>query len=428
MSAVILDSVGKVYPGGQRAVTDLSLKIADGELFVLLGPSGCGKSTTLRMIAGLERITAGSLWLGDRLANDLSPRERNIAMVFQHGALYPHRTVRGNLGFPLQIARTNTEDAARRVVEMARVLGIDQTLDRRPNTLSGGQQQRVAMGRAIIREPTVYLMDEPLSNLDAGLRSELRAEVGGLIRQLGVTTLYVTHDKMEALTLADRLAVLRDGILEDVGTPTEMYESPATAFVAAFLGAPHINLLTVTLQVQPTKGIVLHLGTQQLTVPWSDPRTEWLVLHHDSTIVLGLRSDALRPTGTSHRGPVLTGHIRTLEYHGHEWLAHIDAGIAVADATEVGRWDRPGPGRARPSGLTRRATALWRPGGWRGEPPPRPPGGKGEQIGTHRRAELLARLQSRDGYSNGATIHLAVDLDRALMFGQDGRRIDPVHR
>ncbi|HEX2316992.1 MAG TPA: ATP-binding cassette domain-containing protein [Thermomonospora sp.] len=425
MSAVTLESVSKVYPGGHRAVADLSLRIADGEFFVLLGPSGCGKSTTLRMVAGLEEITTGGLWLDDRPANELSPRERNVAMVFQNGALYPHRTVRDNIRFPLEMARADQADASRRVVEMARALGIDQTLDRLPGTLSGGQRQRVAMGRAIIREPAVFLMDEPLSNLDAALRTDLRVEIGGLVRGLGVTTLYVTHDQVEALTLADRIAVLRDGFLEDVGTPTQVYESPATAFVAAFLGAPQINLLAAVPEAVPGEGVVLHLGAQRLTVPWSDPRAEHIAGHHAETVILGIRSDALRPTGDPHLGPVLSGHVRTLEYHGHEWLAHIDAGVTVVDAATIGRRaQQPEPAAARPAaGVAGRALSLLRGGPGRREAAEPP-----AHVGTHRRAELLARLHSRDGYGHGTGIHLAVDLDRVLVFGRDGRRVDPLDR
>ncbi|SEG10843.1 multiple sugar transport system ATP-binding protein [Thermomonospora echinospora] len=425
MSAVVLDSVSKVYPGGQRAVADLSLEIADGEFFVLLGPSGCGKSTTLRMVAGLEEITTGGLWLDGRLANELTPRERNVAMVFQNGALYPHRTVRDNIGFPLEIARADQAEASARVVEMARALGIDPTLDRLPGTLSGGQRQRVAMGRAIIREPAVFLMDEPLSNLDAALRTDLRVEIGGLVRGLGVTTLYVTHDQVEALTLADRIAVLRDGFLEDVGTPPQIYESPATAFVAGFLGAPQINLLAAVPEAVPGEGVVLHLGTQRLVIPWTDPRAEHVAGHHAATVILGIRSDALRPTGDPHLGPVLSGGIRTLEYHGHEWLAHIDAGVTVVDAAEVGRRVRPEPAAAGRSsgGMAGRALSLLR-GGRREAAGPEP----APHVGSHRRAELLARLHSRDGYGQGSHVHLAVDLERVLIFGRDGHRVDPVLR
>jgi multiple sugar transport system ATP-binding protein len=423
MAAVVLDGVSKVYPGGHRAVADLSLEIAHSEFFVLLGPSGCGKSTTLRMVAGLEEITIGDLWLNGQHANALTPRERNVAMVFQNGALYPHRTVRNNLSFPLELAKADTTDSARRVVEMARALGIDQTLDRLPATLSGGQRQRVAMGRAIIREPSLFLMDEPLSNLDAALRTDLRVEIGGLIRDLGVTTMYVTHDQVEALTLADRIAVLRDGFLEDVGTPSQIYESPATAFVAGFLGAPQINLLAAIPEAVPGEGVVLHMGGQRLIIPWQDRRAEWIAGHHGTSVILGIRADSLRPTGDPGLPAVISGHIRTLEYHGHEWLAHIEAGVTVVDTAEVGRRVQQEHGSATPPPTGFQKTLAWLRGDNRRYQITEPP-----HIGTHRRVDLLARLGSRAGYGGGSPIHLAVDLDRLLVFGADGRRVDPIGR
>lgn len=426
MSEVVLDAVSKVYPGGQRAVAELSLTIPDGEFLVLLGPSGCGKSTTLRMVAGLEEVTTGTIWLDGRPANELTPRERNVAMVFQNGALYPHRSVRGNIGFPLEIAKADPAESAERVTEMARALGLEQMLDRLPGTLSGGQRQRVAMGRAIIREPSLFLMDEPLSNLDAALRNELRLEIGGLVRGLGVTTLYVTHDQVEALTLADRIAVMNDGHLEDVGTPTQIYENPATAFVAAFLGAPPINLLSGTVEAVAGEGVNLHLGRQRLVIPWSDPRAQYMASRHADEVVVGIRSDALQPTGDPHLGAVLSGHLRTLEFHGHEWLAHIDAGVSVVDVATLSRRREPEPVGAapRPTGTASRALSLLRGGASRRVPPERP----AQHVGAHRRAELLTRLHSRDGYSPGMNIHLAVDLDRVLVFSKDGRRVDPVFR
>src|SRR5690606_6235499 len=238
MTDVVLDGVDKVYPGGQVAVRNVRLRINEGELFVLLGPSGCGKSTILRMIAGLEEITAGDLWLNGSVANDLPPRERNVAMVFQEGALYPHRTVRGNMMFPLEVSGDDRAEAGAKVVELARALGINTMIDRLPGTLSGGQRQRAAIGRALIREPQLFLMDEPLSSLDARRRTEMRIAIAGLVRSTGTTTVYVTHDQVEAMTMADRMAVLRDGVLEDVGTPEQIYEDPATVFVAAFLSSP----------------------------------------------------------------------------------------------------------------------------------------------------------------------------------------------
>src|ERR1044071_1791071 len=238
MSTVVLDNVTKVYPGGFLAVDRMNLRAEDGELLVLLGPSGCGKSTLLRMIAGLEDITDGDLWLDGKIANHLAPRDRDVAMVFQNGALYPHRTVRGNLSFPLEIAKAAPQLVRDRVTELSKALHIDETLDRRPGTLSGGQRQRVAMGRAIVRQPKLFLMDEPLSHLDAKLRVTVRAQLTLLHQRLGVTTVYVTHDQVEAMTLGQRVAVLRDGLLQQFDSPRALFRDPVNLFVAAFIGSP----------------------------------------------------------------------------------------------------------------------------------------------------------------------------------------------
>jgi multiple sugar transport system ATP-binding protein len=238
VTTVALKDVTKVFPDGTVAVDDVSLDVNDGEFMVLLGPSGCGKSTVLRMVAGLEDPSSGAILLDGELANDLPPRERGIAMVFQDFALYPHMTVNDNIGFPLRLSRVEAEARGERVADVASALGIGDVLGRKPSQLSGGQRQRVAMGRAIVRRPGLFLMDEPLSNLDSGLRAELRAEISGLVRELGVSTIYVTHDQAEALTMADRVAIMRRGVLQDVGTPTQVYGRPATLYVAAFLGGP----------------------------------------------------------------------------------------------------------------------------------------------------------------------------------------------
>jgi sn-glycerol 3-phosphate transport system ATP-binding protein len=243
MAGVVIDRVSKVYAGGVSAVRDVSVTIPDGCFAVLVGPSGCGKSTLLRMVAGLEAITAGEIRIGDRRVNDLDPAERDIAMVFQNYALYPHMSVRENLSYGLRNRGTPTADIARRVQATAESLQIAALLDRRPRALSGGQRQRVAMGRAIVREPAVFLFDEPLSNLDAKLRVAMRAEIRQLQRRLGTTSLYVTHDQQEAMTMADRLLVLNGGMIEQEGAPLDIYRRPATTFVAAFIGSPPMNLL-----------------------------------------------------------------------------------------------------------------------------------------------------------------------------------------
>ena len=247
MSEIRLEKVGKVYDGDVRAVDDVNLTIASGEFMVLVGPSGCGKSTLLRMIAGLEEVTEGDIWIGDREVSRLAPRDRDIAMVFQNYALYPHLTVAKNLGYGLKVRKTPKAEIERRVTEVGRMLGLEDLLERRPGALSGGQRQRVAMGRAIVREPSAFLMDEPLSNLDAKLRVDMRAELARLHERLAVTTIYVTHDQVEAMTLGTRVAVMRDGTVQQVDTPQMLYREPRNLFVAAFIGSPSMNLIEAVL-------------------------------------------------------------------------------------------------------------------------------------------------------------------------------------
>ncbi|WP_239382227.1 ABC transporter ATP-binding protein, partial [Frankia sp. CIT1] len=243
MADIVLDHVTKRFPDGQTAVADANLEIADGEFVILVGPSGCGKSTTLNMIAGLEGITEGELRIGGKVVNDLAPKDRDIAMVFQSYALYPHMTVRQNMGFALSLAKLPKEEINRKVEQAAEILDLTPHLDRKPANLSGGQRQRVAMGRAIVRDPKAFLMDEPLSNLDAKLRVQMRTQVSRLQNRLGTTTVYVTHDQTEAMTLGDRVAVMRAGRIQQVGTPGELSDRPATIFVAGFLGSPATTFL-----------------------------------------------------------------------------------------------------------------------------------------------------------------------------------------
>ena len=267
MAQIVLDSIDKIYAGGVKAVDGLSLEIRDGEFMVLVGPSGCGKSTALRSIAGLEEISAGTIVIGDRVVNDLPPKERDIAMVFQNYALYPHMTVEQNLAFGLQLRKTPKNEIKRRVTEAARMLGLDQYLKRKPAALSGGQRQRVAMGRAIVREPQAFLMDEPLSNLDAKLRVSMRASLNQLHERLGVTTVYVTHDQVEAMTLGHRVCVLRDGMLQQVDTPTALFGSPVNLFVAGFIGSPAMNFVTAGLVRDG--GLAVTFAGHRLAVPES---------------------------------------------------------------------------------------------------------------------------------------------------------------
>ncbi|GGO71597.1 ABC transporter ATP-binding protein [Nonomuraea cavernae] len=428
MSSVVLDNVTKIYPGGHLAVDRLSLKAGDGEFLVLLGPSGCGKSTLLRMIAGLEEITEGQLWLDGQLANHLPPRERDVAMVFQSGALYPHRTVRGNISFPLEIAKSDPEMTFERVTELSKALHIDETLDRRPGTLSGGQRQRVAMGRAIVRQPKLFLMDEPLSNLDAGMRTELRMEISALVRSLGVTTVYVTHDQVEALTLADRIAILNRGVLQDVGTPAQIYNDPATAFVASFLNSQQLNLLAATVRTPQNEFVLLDFGTHRLIMPWSDPRAYAVAQHTGGQILVGLRPDGLSPVPESYDGPSFFGRVRALEYHGHEWLAYVECGVPAAAVPEPpdprGRAGERGGGPGGFGGVVRRMFG----GGRQEEPQEQERVGQNPTGGFHRRSDLVVRLGGRPAWRAGDAAKVAVDVSRLMIFTPDGARVDPPRR
>jgi len=269
---IVIDRVTKDFPNGFRAIDDISLTVRDGEFMVLVGPSGCGKSTLLRMIAGLEEATEGSISIGGRDVTDLAPRHRDIAMVFQNYALYPHMDVRKNLGYGLRVRKTPSAEIERRVTEVAKLLGLEQLLERKPAALSGGQRQRVAMGRAIVREPTAFLMDEPLSNLDAKLRVGMRAELARLHERLGVTTIYVTHDQVEAMTLGQRVAVLRDGVIQQVDSPQALYSRPDNLFVAAFIGSPAMNLVEATVSADTVGFAGLELPLDRERRPTRDGR------------------------------------------------------------------------------------------------------------------------------------------------------------
>jgi multiple sugar transport system ATP-binding protein len=319
---IATERLTKVFDDGTVAVDDLSLRATAGEFLVLLGPTGCGKSTILRLIAGLETATSGHVLIDDRVVDHLGARERRVAMVFQDYALYPHLTVAQNIGFPLRVRHEAGTDIALRVAEVAEQLGITDLLRRLPGVLSGGERQRVAMARAIVRRPHAFLLDEPLSNLDAGLRAELRSDVAALARRIGVTTVYVTHDQGEAMTMADRVAVLRRGVLQQVGTPREVYDDPGTLFVAAFLGTPRTNLLEGAIYADAGK-VVVDLGSQVLALPPDDP----LRALHTERVTLALRADAMTPVGPGGTAwPVLRGTVRAVEHLGHEALVRLDAG------------------------------------------------------------------------------------------------------
>lgn len=266
MASLSMRNIKKTYPNGITAVSDFNLEVADKEFIIFVGPSGCGKSTTLRMIAGLEEITDGELYIGDRLVNDVEPKDRDIAMVFQNYALYPHMTVYDNMAFGLKLRKTPKAEIDKRVQEAARILGIEMLLDRKPKALSGGQRQRVAMGRAIVREPKVFLMDEPLSNLDAKLRVQMRVEISKLHRRLQTTIIYVTHDQVEAMTLGTRIVVMKDGIIMQCDSPSNLYERPQNIFVAGFIGSPQMNIIEAK-AVQSGSDVVLLFGSNSITLP-----------------------------------------------------------------------------------------------------------------------------------------------------------------
>ena len=291
MAQIVIDDVWKVYADGTEAVRSLDLQIEDGEFMVLVGPSGCGKTTALRMVAGLEAITKGEIRIGDRVVNDVPPKERDIAMVFQNYALYPHMTVFDNMAFGLKLQKVPKPEIDRRVRDAARILGLEELLNRKPRALSGGQRQRVAMGRAIVRKPQAFLMDEPLSNLDAKLRVQTRAEIARLQHELAVTTIYVTHDQIEAMTMGDRVAVMRKGMLQQVDGPQTLYERPRNIFVAGFIGSPAMNLLEASLS-RTNGSLVIQLGDLQLPVPPDVLAERPALAHYDGRkVVVGIRPE-----------------------------------------------------------------------------------------------------------------------------------------
>jgi multiple sugar transport system ATP-binding protein len=325
MATVTLDNVNKVYSNGFHAVNDLSIDIREGEFMVLVGPSGCGKTTALRMVAGLEEITSGTLSIGDKVVNDQTPKERDIAMVFQNYALYPHMTVAANIGFGLKLRKLPKDQIAAKVTETAQILGLTEWLDRKPGQLSGGQRQRVAMGRAIVREPSVFLMDEPLSNLDAKLRVQMRAEVQRIQRRINVATIYVTHDQVEAMTMGDRVAVMRSGVLQQVDQPQVLYSHPDNLFVAAFIGSPAMNLYEASLTEDAG---TVRLGSQDIQLP--QPVREAhpaLAAYAGKKVILGLRPEHLPAAGNGAAGPALAGTVDLVEALGSELMVHftIDA-------------------------------------------------------------------------------------------------------
>jgi multiple sugar transport system ATP-binding protein len=393
MATVSLEKVTKVYPNGTTAVSGLDLDVADGEFMVLVGPSGCGKTTALRMVAGLEKITEGELKIEDRVVNDLPPKDRDIAMVFQNYALYPHMTVAENVGFALGVRKMPKAMIREKVQTAAQILGLREHLDRKPAQLSGGQRQRVAMGRAIVREPAVFLMDEPLSNLDAKLRVQMRAEIAEVQRRVGVATFYVTHDQTEAMTMGDRVAVMRSGLLQQCDRPQTLYDDPDNLFVATFIGSPSMNLYEG--MISPDADAV-SLGGQTLTIPISVRRARpALGGFRDRTVIVGIRPDHLDDAALVERplpGTVLEAEVRLVEALGSELMIHfhLEAAriasdeVAAAGADEHERSDL----EAGEAGLGIRATGT-------------------------------ARIDSRSGISSGDAARFAVDTERLYFFDPD---------
>jgi multiple sugar transport system ATP-binding protein len=384
VAQVVLDEVSKVYPNGFEAVKDLSVEIADGEFLVLVGPSGCGKSTALRMVAGLEEITRGELRIGGRRVNEAAPKDRDIAMVFQNYALYPHMSVFDNIAFALKLAKVPKAEIQERVATAAEILELTENLDRKPGQLSGGQRQRVAMGRAIVRQPAAFLMDEPLSNLDAKLRVQMRAEIARIQRELGVTTLYVTHDQVEAMTMGDRVAVLKDGILQQVDTPQNLYDDPDNVFVAAFIGSPSMNLYEGTLAASGD-GATVRLGSQSVDVPASVlDRRPGLREHLDRPITVGIRPEDMEDATLEPdhpQGQRIKTDVELVEALGSELMVH-----ATIDAPRVHSGDPDAVEAEQQAEATSSGTPL------------------------------VARFSPRSRATRGETIEVAVDAGNLYFF------------
>jgi multiple sugar transport system ATP-binding protein len=338
MARIKLEQLTKVYPDGTKAVDSLDLEIGDGEFVVLVGPSGCGKTSALRMVAGLEDITEGRVWIGDTVANKVPPKDRDVAMIFQNYALYPHMSAAANMGFALKMRGAPKREITTRVGKAAAVLGLRDVLRKRPRTLSGGQRQRVAMGRAIVREPQAFLMDEPLSNLDAKLRVEMRAEIARLQRDLGVTTVYVTHDQVEALTLGDRVAVLRDGVLQQFDVPSALYERPVNLFVAEFIGSPAMNLVGADLR-RSNGGFVAEFGEHRLRLDDAVVTQQPALKRHEGRrLILGIRPEDMEDAALVSDAPAdrrLSATVDIREDMGSEVLVHFGIGARAVRGKDV---------------------------------------------------------------------------------------------
>ena len=342
MANLSLKHIYKVYPGDVTAVKDFNLEIADKEFIVFVGPSGCGKSTTLRMIAGLEEISKGELYIGDRLVNEVEPKERDIAMVFQSYALYPHMTVYDNMAFGLKLRKVPKDEIDKKVKDAAKILDIEHLLDRKPKALSGGQRQRVALGRAIVREPKVFLMDEPLSNLDAKLRVQMRTEIIKLYRKLQTTFIYVTHDQVEAMTMGTRIVVMKDGVIQQVDTPQNIYNYPANLFVAGFIGSPQMNFIEGKVEKEGNE-VVAIFGDNKIVFPKENAQTLVKEGYVGKTVTLGIRPEHLSDNDeliAAHPGSIVKGHVEVIELMGSESYIYTKCGnsqmnVKVEGSTEL---------------------------------------------------------------------------------------------
>ncbi|MDG4784732.1 ABC transporter ATP-binding protein [Micromonospora sp. WMMD1102] len=439
MVSIATDRLTKVFSDGTVAVDGVSIDVGSGEFVTLLGPTGCGKSTILRLVAGLEEPTSGRVLIDGEPVNPGLGPHRQLSMVFQDYALYPHLTVAENIRFPLSLGPDSPAAASARVAEIADQLGITDLLDRRPGQLSGGQRQRVAMARAMAGESRAFLLDEPLSNVDAGLRAELRTEVAALARRLEMTTLYVTHDQVEAMTMADRVAILRRGRLQQIGPPGEVYRDPHTLFVAAFLGTPRANLLQAAIYA-PDGGVLLDLGSQLIELPPDDPRVRPLRERHTERVTCALRADALRPVPEpSGQAPVLRGVVRLVENLGHEALVHVTTDTVPTSSAQA-RLEHPDSGQhlselladELPSGHpVRDRLARMMPH----SRPEQPPATARTEYGFYPvydpelrdtpvvAGEVVVRVPMPVLPRVGEPITLAVDLDQLLLFDGSGDRI-----
>jgi multiple sugar transport system ATP-binding protein len=391
MAEIVLDHISKRFSDGYEAVKDMSLDVKDGEFMILVGPSGCGKSTALRMIAGLEDITDGQLRIGERVVNDMAPRDRDIAMVFQSYALYPHMTVRENMAFPLKLAGVDDAEVNQKVESAAEILDLVQHLDRKPANLSGGQRQRVAMGRAIVRDPQAFLMDEPLSNLDAKLRVQMRTEVARIQSDLGTTTVYVTHDQTEAMTLGDRVAVMRAGVLQQVDVPGELYERPANIFVAGFIGSPAMNFLPATIEGQTVK---LPIGDLPLPAGVGGDAA-------GKTLVAGIRPESFEDAAligdARSRGITFRAKIDLVESLGAEKFAHFAVGGEGVESAQLEEL-------AADAGLHET-----------------PSGGEGDVVARLEAASRIQRGDEAELWVDTSKLHLFdADTGHSLTSGRDG--------